>query len=257
MRGDGHQAPPLRAISRTRRRNSSPRSSKFAIGVEARAGRRQQHDIAGLGDVARLGDGFCERRDADQLRPLLERHQLCVRLDRCFEQRAIGAEEDDAGAAPKRFFGELILRQVLVLAAEQQHQRLVERPDAGERALRRRGDAVVDVTDAFDLGDELQPVRHRPEGADGAGDVVAADAGNRGDGGGGEYVLHVMGATQRDIFQRQQHLFDGVVAEERGAIVARRLRLPGRSPSEVKYQAVAGVSSLISRDSSSRRLSTT
>ena len=83
-------------------------------------------------------------------------------LDGVGEHRAGLAEGDDRPAARLRFGQHLVQRQILLAAAQQQHDGLVEGAQGRQRALRRRGDAVVVVGDALNVRNELEAVRRAP-----------------------------------------------------------------------------------------------
>ena len=88
---------------------------------------------------------------------------------------------------------------MLVTTAEEQHERLAVRTDAGERALWGRGDRVVDVSHAGEVVEWLQAMHDTSEDADRLGDGPVAHAEFGGERDGGEDVVHVVVAAQRDL----------------------------------------------------------
>ena len=192
--------------------------------VEGSAGGREEHHVPDPGGLSR------GRHRVLHGARVLARHPR--RLERGADLIAVRADEHRALHAAAGCLGEGAKVLPLALAARDEDDGLGEALEG----LDGRGDisalGVVVVADPALVEDPLDPVRDGAEGRDAAPDALGAQARPQRAGGGGEDVLDVVLAAQRDVRERADLLDVAVQLGHDGAAPHEDAVIEGAQPAE-------------------------
>ena len=178
--------------------------------VEAGAGGREQHGVAGRGMREGMGDGGFDG---------LRGHQRDSAVKLVGDLGRGGSDQQGGVRLGGERFAERGVVEALVFAAEDHPEAAGEGVQSFERGIHAGGLGIVIEIDAVERADEFQAVLDGAEGADGGGDGFASDAGAGGGDGRGEHVFDIVAAADRDLAGIHEELAieNQFVAAERGA----------------------------------------